>query len=166
MRWFLSIDPGRSLGWALWRDSSEVGLDNSKIECTHSGVLHVDESVPEDQWAPEMIRAFREFYSRELAGIDISGVAMEGISFWGMSGRSFAAMAKGDTIQTAYVVGALMDLFIAKVIDEVRVVDVRKWKGQMNTLALNAAIRRLTGKGYVEHEREAVGIGLWYAGKL
>lgn len=103
------------------------------------------------------------------AGIVISRfkaqhVVVEGVSHWANL-RSMTAAAKGDLTNLSYIVGGILHDCTRRGITS-ETVDVRTWKGQLTTRALKAALMRILGRTFHEHEREAVGVGLWKLGKL
>jgi len=154
MKWSLSIDPGKSTGWALWRSTTDVP--------THTGVLHA--RGDDFEWVRNAVGMFQDFWRRDLKGIEIHAATIEAITFWGVSGRSIASAARGDSINTAYLIGAMYH-FLTERGCKVDLVDVRKWKGQMTDQAVEAMIKRVIGTGeFKQHAREAVGIGLWARG--
>ena len=92
----------------------------------------------------------------------IKKVILEGIEFW-VTPRGIAG--KGDAVQIAYLVGALIYVTLESG-RECKVVDAKEWRGQLTDKALNAVIERHYGFKPVEHVREAIGIGMNEMGLL
>lgn len=94
--------------------------------------------------------------------VKIKKVILEGIEFW-VTPRGIAG--RGDAVQIAYLVGALIYVTLESGI-ECKVVDAKEWRGQLTNKALNAVIERHYGFKPVEHVREAIGIGMNEMGLL
>jgi hypothetical protein len=170
VKWVLSIDPGKSLGWALWRKND----DQRTLFLISAGVITGVGLSTKIAWVNDVIDKFTDWYKSELQGIHISEVVIEEITFWGTSARSHAAAVLGHSILTAYLIGELR-FFLKGKGCQITMIDVREWKGQMNDVALSKAIHRIMkgmqeepspGEVCKQHKREAVGIGLWYGGLL
>ena len=148
----LTVDPGLAhAGWAYGPSSNPVPSDH--------GVSHF--ICPTDRQRILCVKTIETLLNAFVP----DRLVIEGVSFWSGSTRSTAMHGDGGAQQLSYAIGEVIAICRTVGID-IEDVDVRKWKGQLTPRALTAAIKRLIGIQYSPHEREAVGIRLWYLGLL
>jgi hypothetical protein len=152
----LFIDPGMHTGWSFWNrrlHPEKTGVINvSKVK----GRARPDKMQYEELW--EKFTALVAFYNPERCIIEDN-------SWWINSGKSFAAENSGALHKLTLLTGGYLRICQALGVDW-ELVMPQTWKGQLTPKALDTQIYMILKENYREHEREAVGIGLWKHGKL
>lgn len=146
---FMTFDPGVNTGWAHW-DSRDT------LYPAHTGIFHAPgPETPMETRLRFLYTRFRELIDR----YDPNFTVIEGTEDWGTA-KSRASSQSGALQLLSYIVGgygALSPAFIIRM--------PKEWKGGLNDKALELRIARALkqkpgGAVYVEHIREAVGLGL------
>jgi len=149
----LTCDPGDNTGLALWGESETFqGWDSIHLKGK-------EKKLPTPERHLIMMDRFHEYLEKQtFEGID--SFIIEGVSLWGNSSKSQASALRGDSFRLAYLVGG----YITKIREifpsvEIKIVDVRSWKGNLPTPILENEVERFIGeRAPNEHISCAVGI--------
>lgn len=148
----MAVDPGVNTGWAYWEHGEP------DIVPTNTGVIRAAIVEGDDD---RQYRSLFQKFSDILMITDPTVVIIESTGFWKNSPRSRRSAAAGSLVKLTMICGGLCALSPA-----FRTVAPMTWKGNLPDDVLEKRILKLTGSSYREHEREAVGLGLYYAGML
>ena len=156
----VTIDPGvNKTGVAVWRKPGDL-------------LFHATTHKPGGANRATRIINAGSAIADLLVDTPFQWVAIESIEFWSGSAASHASMVRGDALSVCLVIGYLLSALEQMEVDKgpLRVVlcPVRTWKGQLPDKALGERIYRHFGQavGSNEHERDAIGLGLFLAGAL
>jgi len=147
--YYLTVDPGWSTGWAMWR--------NSNILIPTSGCIFVDRNLDTEGRLADMWFKFENL----VGGFNsVNLLVMESTSFWDKSSKSITSHKKGDIHTLSILIGGYLDIsrkagipFILK--------SSNFWKGNMTDPQVRRRVRYVNGVTYSNpHICDAVGIGL------
>lgn len=159
----LCIDAGvLHTGYAFWKDLKRGRRAPTRAP-THSGLITIRPGVPWEKavyeqvitWLIEFITVHRVRY-----------VVIEGVEFWGDSGRSRQAAKKGDLLNLMFVVGAMAATAYALCEKRPVIIEPTKWKGDMPKPIMKRRVRRALHRKYRDHEYDGVALGLRIMGRL
>ena len=152
-KYILTVDPGVSIGWALWKPGTKLPL--------RTGI------------APATVSREGSYQTRSLAAVSylqhaltydwrcIGLVWIEWPQFFGFN----ATAARGDLVKLAFSVGCLARMIDAFGGIRIHFVKVHEWKGQLSKATIQRRIRKILGDGVCKEFKDdiwdAVGIGLW-----
>jgi len=153
---FLTIDPGDNIGWAFFSPRGLIESGNMKVK---------GETLPE-----KTLSAADEIYDLAIKEFFdcVEEVYIESVGLWGNTQRSQVSASTGKIFSVAYIVGALIHCLGLEIpIENIHLIDPRKWKGNMNKDITSRRVERALGyKVKNEHECDSIGIGLSLMGKL
>lgn len=143
----LSIDSGMNIGWALW-----TVADWDKLVPPYDAGSG---SVPEvGTWQGKVCIALRRFENMMARyNVQLDNVYIEWPEF-----------ERGNTAKLCFTVGWLSRWAVVSRRAQLHLVGVNEWKGQLKKQQTDQRIGAYLGrgalKGYNDHTRDAIGIGL------
>ena len=149
----LYIDPGIHTALAYWTTGRPSVIQvNASRKCT----------TPEEKLTDLVVKVNKCIMDLRNPP---KNVYIEGVQFWAGSLISMTSATRGNLSLLAYLVGVYFQYFNALGMN-VEIVPPT-WKGQLTDDALAVWIERRLGTTYAtEHERAAVGLGLYKRGQL
>ncbi len=175
----LSIDPGQSIGYALWHEvpdeDSPVLHTSGKIGSKANAMIKAQKlESPDLIWRAHSLSLLDQFerliFSLEERTYDMTNIdhvyIEQPLFIGGAVGRAVAS--KGDLVKLTLVAGAIWGVInCARPNAQVHWVPVEEWKGQLKKDTVIKRLKRVCGWegiGYdnvkTDHEWDAIGIGL------
>ncbi len=149
----LSIDPGVQTGWALW---------SSDWKLLSHGIIKAPNKVKEFDTRINIIGLELRAICRNNF---VKQVYMEYPAFFGSTAGRMVA-GRGDLVKLTYMAGALqgylnsMGLWVERI-------EVNRWKGSLPKDVVIKRIQKiLPNCKATSHDADAIGIGLYAAGKF
>lgn len=152
----MTVDPGMNTGWAFWLDKEQPQA---------SGVFRFRKIKNSTTTVTVQLQEMWMQFDNLLSFLKPKYVILENNAWWPGDTRSLAAVRSGDLRKLTLLTGGYC-LQANRIGALWEMVEPVTWKGQLTDTALGAQILEITGKEYRKHEQEAVGIGLWKAGRL
>jgi len=159
----LCIDPGvRHTGYAYWKEIKRGRRAHTRAP-NDTGLITTPRGVP---WESAVYEHLCSWLTEYITVRRVRYVVIEGVEFWGDSGRSQQSAKRGDLIRLAFLVGALGKVVYDQCEKNAVIIEPTKWKGDMPKKIMKPRVRRALHRKYREHEYDGVALGLRIMGRL
>jgi len=149
----LAVDAGWNTGIAFFRHKYDA------TPSTHCFIVD-EELTTKEKKLNYMVKVFQD----TLRIFNPDYVLIEGVEFYGSSGKSQASSRRGDLFTLAYLVGNYGCICTLNNI-KYRIQTFKEWGGQMTPEVINNKLKRAIGwPGKNQHVNDALAMGLTYNG--
>jgi len=150
----LTIDPGYSTGWALWRNSRSPVTGQITLP---RGRFHSLEEKLNYMWVE---------FELLLTKKKPTQVLIEGVELWSSSVKSHTSGVRGDLFKLSYLVGGYANI-ANNYGAAFGLINFKEWGAQLTPEAVRSWVKRVIGKEYKsQHITDAVAMGLSFLGKF
>ena len=153
LRRVLAVDPGKTMGWALFHDSKLMAAGCCTREALQFGALSAQARAARHSLPPSELE-------------EDCSVIGEIPSYRGRQGKNKGS--PDDLIWLGVQLGQATGLYMRKV-EVVDFVTPNEWKGSVSKEICHERVKKILGPDEEmpenENARDAVGVGLWYLGR-
>jgi hypothetical protein len=157
----MTIDPGLGgTGWCYWKN-----LHPKAPAPSDHGVLSAYSKAGWQARASWIVEEFADLLKSLRVRKDCA-VVIEWPALWVGSARSIAAAGREDLTKLVYLIGQLGRESAKQTGNEVILLPVQTWKGQLSKKEVLRRLKERTGISFKNHEGDAGGMGLHLLGLL